>query len=214
MARTPRATRSEGSTSDATGEGVQGIEVPHDPAAKPEVKTAPAKEADPFDDFIKTPPRLSGDFDRVVERVFTIDVLPVFDRLEAELVIGEDRSDYGTVRKHLDRAEDNARLAHKLYASARVEQEGYVIDMRPIRAAMMDRANRELQREKNEGARSKAITKEDIENWVAQNFADEYRAQEIKELKLRKTTEHMERLAELWKSRCRSLDTLLTTMRK
>lgn len=211
MARTPRPTRSEGSTSDATGEGVQEIEVPHDPAGKPEAKKP---EADPFDEFIKTTPRLSGDFDKVVERVFAIDVLPVFDRLESELVIGEDRSDYGTVRKHLDRAEDNARLAHKLYASARVEQEGYVIDMRPIRAAMMDRANRELQREKTEGARSKAITKEDIENWVAQNFADEYRAQEMKELKLRKTTEHMERLAELWKSRCRSLDTLLTTMRK
>lgn len=187
---------------------VQGIEVPPDPAAKP----AKPKNGDPLG-FFGTP-TMSGDFDRVVDKVFEIDVLPTYERIECELVIGEDRSDYATLRRKLDQAEDLARLAHKLYVNARVEQERYELDMRPIRAAMSERANRELQREKADGQRSKAITKDDIENYIATNFADEYRAQELKMLKLRKMTEHLEQLASIWRGRPGRIEALLNTLRR
>jgi hypothetical protein len=187
------------------------VEAPDAPATPP-IPDPPTP--DPFDEFIGKSPKLGGDFGKLVERVFTVDVLPVYDRLEAALKVGENRNDYGTLRKALDDAESNAREAHQLYLAARAEQERYDLDMKPIRAAMMERANRELQREKADGTRNKAITKEDLELFCARNFADEFRDQEMRSIRLRKTTEHLERFAELWKGRCRTLDTMLTTLRK
>lgn len=215
MARIPRgATTSAATTSEAPTTASRENPESEAPAATA-AKRGPAPAKDPFDEFVgSAPPRLSDDFEKIVERVFDVDVLPTYERLERELVIGEDRSDYNTLRKHLDRAEDNARLAHKLYISARVEQEKYDLDMKPIRAAMMEAANRELQREKADGQRSKAISKDDLEGYCVRHYADEWRTQELKSIKLRKTTEHMEQLASIWKGRCSRVETLLTTLRK
>lgn len=157
---------------------------------------------------------MRSDFKRIVEHVFQVDLWVTYERLERDLTLGEERSDYASVRKALDKAEDNARLAHRLYVNARVEQERYDIEQRPVRAKMREEATKELSDEKKEGSRTKAITIEDVTDRASIMFPDEWKAQEIESLKVRKTVETMERLADLWKSRCSRLDTLATTMRK
>src|SRR5258706_3487080 len=62
-----------------------------------------------------TGPALTQGFERIVERVFDLpDPLAEYDRLERELKLGDQRTDYGSLQKALDSAEDNARIAHKL----------------------------------------------------------------------------------------------------
>lgn len=156
---------------------------------------------------------LDNDFARIVERVFVEKPLEVYEQLEAALRVGEKRSDYGTMMKALDEAEANARLAHRLYITSRVEHEKWLLDNQVIMGAMWTRATAALQREKDAGVRNKAIQDTDVRIQCSLMFEDEFKAQEVKKAKVKAMEESMKNLAELWASRCRSLQTMLSKQR-
>ena len=58
---------------------------------------------------------ISHDMQKIIEHIFDVDIRKTFERLQENLDISSDRTDYGSVLVHLDDAETNARDAHRLY---------------------------------------------------------------------------------------------------
>ena len=156
---------------------------------------------------------LSPGFDRIVEKVFVKDPDAAYARLERDLRIGDERATYGALVKALDEAETNARLAHRLYVSARVERERWELDNEVFFAGMRVEAMREIQREKDMKMRSKQITDADVASMCASMYPDQYRAQEVQRRKVKVMEESLANLSEVWLIRCKSLQTLLSRQR-
>lgn len=157
-------------------------------------------------------PTSGAGYDRIIERVFDMpDPDGEYDELERALVLGT--RTYESVSDALDHAEDNARRAHRLYVNARVDAERFNIDADVIESAMRTQAVGELQREKDAGVRTKAITEADTTSKVAALFPDEYRDLAERKVKSRKMIEHLEVFAKLWGSRCYSLSKMLESKR-
>lgn len=158
-------------------------------------------------------PEISPDIERIAETIYAIDASKDYDDLEKNLVVGEERGDFRTLQQHLDKAEDRARRAHRLYLGAKLERARWELDAQVTNAAMRKAAVDDLETDKAAG-RKKQITESDVTAKMAQLFPDEFRSQEIKRAKLKGVEEHLERLAELWKGRCHSLGTMLNNLRK
>jgi len=155
-------------------------------------------------------PTLSADFERIVERVFSLpDALSQYDRLEKALKLGDERTDKGSLKKALDEAEYNARMAHKLYVNAKIEKVGFEKDFAVLTAPMMLTATERLQAEKDKGTRSKQITDGDVQAMAAQMYPDAYRDHAIRVAKIAGMVEHTQKLSELWSQRCSGLQTQL-----
>jgi hypothetical protein len=149
-------------------------------------------------------PTLEDGYLAVQERIFTLpDPNAEYDELERAMKLGT--REFDSVSRALDDAEDNARRAHKLYVNARLEYERFSIDADIIEAGMAAQARTELEREKETGQRSKQITQEDVKHKCLAMFPDEWRDLAERRVKGRKMLEHLERFAELWKTRCFSL---------
>jgi len=149
-------------------------------------------------------PTLEDGYLAVQERIFTLpDPNAEYDELERAMKLGT--REFDSVSRALDDAEDNARRAHKLYVNARLEYERFSIDADIIEAGMAAQARTELEREKETGQRSKQITQEDVKHKCLVMFPDEWRDLAERRVKGRKMLEHLERFAELWKTRCFSL---------
>jgi hypothetical protein len=149
----------------------------------------------------------------IVEMVFVEHPLDEYKKLEAALRIGDKRNDHGTVTKALDEAESNARLAHRLWMTARVERERWEKENAIVFAGMRDEASKVLEREKADGLRKKQITDADVEAMCAICFPQDWKAQELKRKRLEAMVKSMENLNECWASRCRTLQAMLTKMR-
>jgi len=159
------------------------------------------------------PSLIDNEIAGIVEVIFVEHPLEEYKKLEAALRIGDKHNDHGTVAKALDNAESYARLAHRLWMTARVERDRWEKDNALIFAGMRDGATRALQREKEQGIRNKMITDADVEAMCAVMFADEWRDQEIKRRRVEAMVKSMENLNECWTSRCRTLQAMLTKMR-
>lgn len=156
---------------------------------------------------------LSPDFEKIVTKIFVAEPDKVFERLEALLKVGEKRDDRGSVLKALDEAEDNARLAFKLWSTAQRERVRWEKDNATVHGAMRLEANKILQTEKNQGLRSKQITDADVESMCASLFPDEWRAQAVRCESVKAMEESIKNLAELWGKRVGSLQTMLSKQR-
>jgi hypothetical protein len=152
-------------------------------------------------------------FARIVERIFIADPEAAYARLESDLRIGDERATYGALTKALDEAETNARTAHRLYISAKVERERWELDNEVAFGAMRAEATRSLQREKDTKARSKQITDADVASECAMLFPDEYRAQALTRKKVKAMEDSLANLSEVWLIRCKSLQTMLGRQR-
>jgi hypothetical protein len=152
-------------------------------------------------------------FERITETLVVNDTEAAYKRLEQALVIGDKRTDYGSVMKALDEAESNARLAHRLWQTAIVERKRWEMDNEVVWAVGRSEANRSLQHEKNEGTRSKQITDADVESRIATLYPDQWRAQEMRRIKMKSMVDSMQNLAENWASRCKSLQVILSKQR-
>ena len=157
---------------------------------------------------------VAPDIVKIVTSVYAIDAHRDYQDLEQTLEVGEERSSYGVLVKHLDKAESRARRAHALYLGAKLELARWEFDSKKVVGAMRARATEKLEAEKSAGDRKKAITNADVEATMADEFPDEWAAQELTRVRLKGVCEHLETLAELWKSRCRTLGTLLSNLRK
>jgi len=156
---------------------------------------------------------LSPPFARIVEKVFVENPEAIYDHLEKQLRIGEKRTDHGTLMKALDEAEDNARWAHRLWITGKIEVERWELDNASVWGAMREEANGALQREKDSKSRSKAITDADVEGMAAIMYPEQYAAQQIKRRRNSQMTKSLENLSQMWESRCRSLNTMLSRQR-
>jgi hypothetical protein len=156
---------------------------------------------------------LDPEFQRIVSTVFIDSPMKVYKRLERGLYIGERRGHPDTVKKALDLAERNARLAHKLWMTATVEEVRWKHDNAIVWATIRQEATRELQRQKDQGSRNKTITDADVDSMCSLLHHDEYRAQEISRARVKAMVRSLEDLTEKWNSRCRSLQAMIGKLR-
>jgi hypothetical protein len=157
----------------------------------------------------------SEDFNRLVETVLReIDIDREYDELEALLEVGDNRREYVVVYEALDKAERRALRAHGVWANARLEYERLKLDQEEVDADLWHQASAELEAEKDEGKRKKAITIDDVKSRVASKFPDEWRGGRMRMEKAKLAVERCERFSELWAQKVRSLNTMLGSVRK
>ena len=157
--------------------------------------------------------RLRPDLDQIVEVTYVVNLYKTWEKLHAALKIGEKRSDHGTLQKALDEAETNAHNAHRVYVTAFNEHARWEREMDVIFGAMWSEANRSLQKEKDDGLRSKQITDQDVKMRVSTLFPEEYQIQETRRASIKQTVEVLKDLSEQWKSRCKTLQTMMGKLR-
>lgn len=156
-------------------------------------------------------PSMPRAFERVIDRVYELDVEAESDRLERELRFDmpASRTTYAVRVDALDAAEDNSRIAMKLFLVAQAAVEAFEIDATVIEADLREQARKELESEKEEGSRRKTITDADIVSRMAALFPDHYRVSSNQRTKAKGLVKYFERLADLWKQRARHLDTMV-----
>jgi hypothetical protein len=153
-------------------------------------------------------------FSKIVESIFITEPYEVYLQLEKKLKVGQEgRALHASVNAALDEAESNARIAHKLWMSAKVERDRWERANTIIFSAMRTEATRALQHEKAEGTRNKQITDADVDNAAAAMFKEEWLSQQNKRKRVEAMERSMENLNELWISRCRSLQAMLSKQR-
>lgn len=157
-------------------------------------------------------PVLNDGFRRIEERVFDLPNPDAeYESLEGALSVGSRDTD--DLARALDEAEDCARRAHRLYANAKLDLARFQADAEVIEGAIRTEAAAELQRERDSGLRTKQITDADVTAKAAALFPDEWRDLAARKVRAKLAVEHMERFADLWVSRCRSLGGLLASRR-
>jgi hypothetical protein len=172
------------------------------------VVTAPAQRASPVNGTAAQSPA----FQRITERVFDLpDPDGEYVELEAALTLGT--SEFDSITKAVDAAEDDARRAHRLYVNAKLDYERFVADALLIEGAIRTEASASLQAEKDSGQRTKQITNADVLAKSAALFPDEWRDLAEKKVRAKLAVEHLERFADLWVGRCRSLGGMLASKR-
>jgi hypothetical protein len=156
---------------------------------------------------------------RHVSRVFLKDdeADAISRRLSEEITLGDKRTDYGSVVRALDRAEENQRLAYSFLVTIKSERDRFDLGNEPIIAAMRQEALQHLENEKAgkvEGVvRTKQITDADVTAKIAAVFRDEWQdiADESRRLEL--AVRHAEHNVSVWSDRSRSLNTLANKLR-
>jgi hypothetical protein len=154
--------------------------------------------------------------DQVVERIFEIGVdESKFLELKRCLKFGKPASQmsYGELVDELDLGEDRAREAHELFINAEYALRAYEADSMPGDSDMREQALAALTSEKESGARKKQIAEADVEAKVSSLFPDEFRSRVHERAKLKGAVKHLEHLADLWKQRCRELQTMVSGAR-
>jgi hypothetical protein len=156
---------------------------------------------------------VAKEFQAIVETIIVDDPKGTYEKLERELVVGDKRTDYGSMMRHLDHAERNARDAHRLWQTAIIEKKRWEMENEVVLAAARSEATRSLQAEKEKGLRSKQITDADVESRVAAIFPDEWKAQQHERARMSAMVASLENLSEVWLSRCRTLQALVAKQR-
>lgn len=164
--------------------------------------------------FVGADGKADKDFERIVDAVFAVDIYGDYEDLEKNLEVGEGRSDYATLRFHLDKAEERARRAHRLYLGSKVEYARWEADAKKVAAAMRQKATEALEAEKTAGERTKNITNVDVDAMIRELYADEVEAQALRKVKMEGVVSSLENLAWRWNSKCEDLRTLLETLRR
>lgn len=144
---------------------------------------------------------MSAQIIRVVEKVFITDIEGTYDKLEAELRLGDQRSDKAAIQEALDNAQTNVRKAFNLWITVKNAREAWEKTNAVIHAGMRTEAMAALQREKDTGKRSKQITDADVVHKCAELFGDEWVTQENEREKYELFESSLKNLAEAWQSR-------------
>jgi hypothetical protein len=152
-------------------------------------------------------PEYSPGFSTIVEKTFDIDIAAEYAILEDQIVINDALTPQ-TIRTALNKTEDNARRAHQIYVAAKVEHELYEIEAAKVEAAMREIVIKEMSADKAVKIRSKQISEADVAARMALSFPDEYVAIVSRRSKARQAVEHLKRLADLWQTRSRTLNSL------
>lgn len=157
-------------------------------------------------------PVLGAGFDRIVRSVFAIDPVADFDTVQHALE--PKGTDPAILIDALDHSETAARTAHRLLVNAQLAYEQAKQECETTESALRERARKTLEEQKEAGERKKAITNDDVTSEMARQFPVDVAANNTRLLKARGTVEHLERLADLTKTRIRTLDTLVSAARR
>ena len=145
---------------------------------------------------------------RIIEAEFDTDTDLVAEKERLEDVL-DSSNRQGHQASALEQAETNARKAFRLLIRFRKMHAEWEMDNSTIFSAMRIEAEKALQREKEQGYRSKQITDKDVEAMISTMFPDEYRAQEVRRLEAKQTEKSLEHLVDMCGSKCKSLNTLV-----
>jgi len=138
-------------------------------------------------------------FNKVVESVFAVEVrVEDYLRLEKELSLS-DATRPEVIRAAMNRAQQNASEAHRLYIVAKVEFELYETECLRYMAHFREEAIRALKAD--EGRAKKDIIEKDVSSKLSVLFKDQVLLEQERREKSSKTVAHLYRLAELWKDR-------------
>lgn len=165
---------------------------------------------------VARPPKgsaLDPGFAKIVASHHLDDPFSEYQELEAALKVQDKRNDHGSIMSALNDAETNARRAFRLYFASSIERRRWHLDNALVLGAMREQATRKLQAEKEAKIRNKMITDADVEGMAAILFPDEWREQQLTAEKVERTEKSMAHLAEMWASRCKSLNAMLSRSR-
>ena len=144
-------------------------------------------------------------FDRIVRNVFRLELREEdFERLMSELEL-KDPTSIGEIDRSLNKAEKNAMLAHRMKVVAEVEHDVLRVETLKALADLRERAHTELQNEKAQGVRNKAITDADVESRMASLDPEVFQTVKRRETERERTISHIGHLAERWAQRARTL---------
>lgn len=138
-----------------------------------------------------------GTHARIVDALFDLpDPMEEYLAIKASLSFGGRASSlsYGQLVDALDDAQSMAERASRLLASAKITHDAFNLDAEVIRGALREQAIDDLQQQKAEGKRSKAITKDDVAGVMAIAFPDEYRDLEMRSNKAKRMVTAIEHL--------------------
>lgn len=154
-------------------------------------------------------PAMPEPFLKVTEIVLTVeDPVGEFKRLWDELRIS-DALTPAAVQAAANEVETRAMEAHQLYLVAKEAHGNFETQMAPVIAALRDDATSELQADKDQGLRNKSITDADVVGRVAHKFPDEWCEINNRKVRAKALLAQLERLADIWKSRSRSVSAML-----
>ncbi len=153
------------------------------------------------------------DLVRLVSTIWIQDIEGTSKRLHAELQLGEQRSDRGSVVMSTDRCQANALEAQALYVTFVREREAWEKRNDVIFAGMRIEANAALQEEKAKGQRNKTITNADTDAMMALLFGDQWVIQEKERRDYKLAEEYFKNLAERWSHRSNNLKSIADTLR-
>ena len=106
-------------------------------------------------------PEMRDDYQRVLQMTYVENFAEECRQCDADLELGEGRSDHGRLNTALDKAEPNARRAHNLWSTLALDRKRFELDQDIFMAAMRNEATAALQAEKASGTRTKQITEAD-----------------------------------------------------
>lgn len=166
--------------------------------------------------FVGDGPTMGRGYERIVHHLFKVDEWGEYEDLEKRLRLGKaaHRAEHAELMDACEESQDCARRAHRLYCNAAVALEGYRSDVEAVEATLRERARRTLEEEKDAGTRRKTITDADVRAQMADSYPDQVRDHDVRLAKAKRMVDHFERLADLWKSRCRTLETLLLSSKR
>lgn len=142
---------------------------------------------------------------RIVERVFAVEVrVEDYERLERELALSDvDQTRPEAIRSALNRVQQNASLAHRLFIAARVEFELFETECTRYLAPMFEEATKALIADGS--MKGKSITDKAVEARMNGMFGDQVLIEQERRAKAKSTLEHLRRLADLWRERAFAL---------
>jgi hypothetical protein len=182
-------------------------------AVEPAEAAAPLEDALPeepetvvdADDPEKGPFPIGAPWGSVVRDVFRLDVNETFDRLRAELYLGDGALEYGVVAAALDKSKHNAFIAACLTRAAKRADEAYAAPLVQRLEVLRTTARTELDAEKAAGTRSKAPTIQDIDDRMVANWPDEVAAIRSRKEQMHGAFRAIEALEAAWRERSSDL---------
>lgn len=164
-----------------------------------------------FEDANGTPdkpllPELEPAYHTVVEAFFpeTFDLMEEYEEIERSLKITESLTQ-GVLQDAANQAEHMALRAYQLCRYAKIDIEAHNAKIETVHAALRAAATMKLEEMKAKKIRTKAITDADVVAVMAQYWPDEWQAAMLQRAQLHGVQRMFERLADLAKSRCKSL---------
>lgn len=144
----------------------------------------------------------------VITDVFHLDVHQTYTRLVKELTLGDGATEYGTVIRAVDQGAKNLFEAARLSRKAKLEDEKFAADLDKRYEVLRTAAQQALEQDKANGVRSKAPTKQDIDDRMLSTWPDEVTSIKARKAEMHGAFRAIESLELAWRERCQSLRTL------